>query len=530
MWPNTPASQSALKAACTYAGSPPSAITIHDYGTGTKPGVLWHWAGAHAVAATAFAAGASTITVSAPAGAFGPIGTTCPATATGACDRNHSIEGPGIPPGDFIANITGAGPWTITLAPNKTVGAGGGANSYLVANTAARNIEDGVTNTGTCGAANIVCSASADFTTADIGKTIGGGTIGDGVTIMGVTPGIPPAVSKATLSSSVGVVAATGVGIDIATGNPTTTDRVFTDVKKVDASHICTAATAANGGFALTDVELPVTMGPGQTGIPANARITATGAANAACGGVGTSATVTPATVGTTVAGKMTIVGKPTKTAPVNGEVAGTLGAELVLNPATSPGSPPCSANRVTGFSLPLAWYNPGSYITAAPAGVIGGSAPLNFSVTGMPNANEAQLIFQTRSLNCSGFVVQKSTNWDVVFGFLPVAVGVCTGSNSSSEYNFLGATTSQLLLPQQQIPAAPATGKTFSTGPAGTAQVRATTSFTVSTMVNASVVLGTATTVAGACKLTEPRVVEPLNPVQTNADLSKSADFKCGN
>src|SRR5262249_49609400 len=154
-------------------------------------------------------------------------------TASAACDLNHSIEGPGIPPGDFIAKITGAGPWTITLSPNKTVGAGGGANAYLVANTVARNIQDGVTNTRTCRAANVVCSTTANFTNADIGKTIGGGTIGDGVTIVApVTPGVPPLVSKATLSSGAGVVAATGVSIDIGTGNPTTSARVFTDVKK----------------------------------------------------------------------------------------------------------------------------------------------------------------------------------------------------------------------------------------------------------------------------------------------------------
>jgi hypothetical protein len=529
MWPTMPAGQSALKAACTYTGTAPSAITVHDY-----TGAIWHWGAAHQVAATAFVANAQTITVLAPAGANGPLGTTCPATTSATCDLNHSIEGPGIPPGDFIVKITPSGAnWIIQLSPNKTVGAGGGAaNAYLVANTAARNVEDGVTNTGTCGAATVVCSTTANFTTADVGKTIGGGTIGDGVTITGVTPGVPPLTSKATLSSGTGVTAATGVSIDIATGNPTTSARVFTDVKNVSASMICSTSIATAGGFAASDIELPVTAGPGQTGIPANARITAVGGPNAACGSVGTTATITPATVAATTAAKQTIVGKPTKTAPANGSPSGSLGAELALNPTLTPGSPPCSLNKYTGFSIPLVWSNPGSYVTAAPLGVIGGSAPLNFSVTGIPKVSTAQMTFTTRSLNFSGFLVQNSVtatgNWDVVFGFLPVAVGVCTGTNSASMYDFYATAASQELLPQQQIPASPAAGKTFGTGPAGTLQIRALKAASVSTTYTASVVLGTATTIAGTCKITEPRTIEPL-AVVTNADGSKAGVFKCG-
>jgi hypothetical protein len=527
MWPDVPAGQSALKAACTYTGTAPSAITVHDY-----TGAIWHWGAAHQVAAATFAAGAQSITINAASGANGPIGTTCPATTSAACDLNHSIEGAGIPPGDFIVKVTGTGPWTVQLAPNKTVGAGGGAaNAYLVANTAARNVEDGVTNTGTCGAATVVCSATANFTNADVGKTIGGGTINDGVTITAVTPGVPPLVSKATLSSGTGVTAATGVSIDIATGNPTTSARVFTDVKNVSATQICSTSAATAGGFASSDIELPVTAGPGQTGIPANARITAVGGPNAACGSVGTTATITPGTVAATTAAKQTIVGKPTKTAPANGSPSGSLGAELALNPSLTPGSPPCSLNRFTGFSIPLVWSNPGSYVTAAPLGVIGGSAPLNFSVTGIPKVSTAQMTFTTRSLNFSGFLVQNSVtatgNWDVVFGFLPVAVGVCTGSNSASMYSFYATAASQELLPQQEIPAS--TGPTFGTGPAGTLQIRALKSASVSTTYTASVVLGTATTIAGTCKVTEPRTIDPLNAVQTNADGSKAAQFKCG-
>jgi hypothetical protein len=533
MWPDIPVGHSALKVACTYNTTPPTAITIHDYGTGTKPGVLWHWGATHQVQANTATAGSSTITVAAAAGANGPLGTTCPGTTSAACDVNHSIEGPGIPPGDFIVKITGTGPWTVTLSPNNTIAGGSATASLLVANTTARNVEDGVTNTGSCGAITVVCSATANFTAQDIGMSIGGGTIPDGTTIIApVTPGVPPAVSKATLSCGVctGNVAATGVSIDTATGNPTTSARSFTDVKNVSSSMICSPTTAANGGFDKTDIELSVTAGPLQTGIPANARITAVGGASVTCGSVGTSATITPATATATVAGKQTIVGKPTKTAPINGETAGSLGAELDLDPTTTPGSPPCSASKPTGFSLALSIYNAGSYVTAAPPGVTGGSPPLNFSVSGIPAVSEAQYLFQTRSLNFAGFLVQKSTNWDVVFGFLPVSAGVChTGSlNSSNEYNFYAATTSQLQLPQQKIPAS--TGQTFGTGPAGTLQMRATNAFAASTTLNATVVFGTATTIAGACKLTEPRTIDPLNAVTTNADGSKATSFKCGN
>ncbi len=527
MWPNTPASHSALKLACTYQAAPlpPTSVTIHDYSTaGGKPGVLWHWGAGHVVSGNTTGTGTS-VTIAAASGAFGPLGNTCPGTTSAACDVNHSIEGPGIPPGDFIKTITGTGPWTVTLAPNGKIAGGSTTASLLVANTTAREVYDAVTKTGSCGGglATHVCSNTANFTTQDVGMTIGGGTIPDGATITSRVSGSEVVISAGATT------AATGVALSIATGNPTTSARVFTDVKRVSASQICTSATAANGGFDKSDVELPVTAGPGQTGIPANARITAVGGANATCSGVGTTATITPATVGTTTAAKQTIVGKPTKTAPVNGETAGTLGAELVLSP-TTPGVPPCSANRLTGFSLALTWYNPGSYSTAGPVGITGGSAPLNFSVTGIPTVSTGQFLFQTRSLSFAGFLVQKSTNWDVVFGFLPVALGTCQNDPGSSEYNFMAATTSQLQLPQQQIPASPATGSVFSTGPAGTAQLRATSAFATSTTLNATVSFGTASLVAGTCKITEPGTVEPLNAAQTNADGSKAADFKCGN
>jgi hypothetical protein len=354
-----------------------SSTVIHDYSN-----ALWHWGAGHNVTAS-WAVDSFTLTLSA-----GSIGTTCPATSAAACDINHSIEGTGLPPGDFI---TGFSAGTITIGPNPTKAASAGS-TLLVANTPARGVADGVTNCG--GIATRVCSASAHFLTGTDtpGKTIGGGSIPDGATIVSV-------VSSTEVSISAGTsVSASNQNLGIASGNPVTSARESIDAVFTAANKMC----SPSARFAATDLELPVTSAL----VPAQA-ITAV-ASPGACPAGQTEATVSPGGLTISTAKHTIVIGLPTKTAPTNGAVAGSLGSELSLNPTLTPTSPPCSLNKITGFSIPSLWYNPGGYNVTAPPGISGAGAPLNFAATGKPPTSVAQFTYRTVTVNFSGFLVQE--------------------------------------------------------------------------------------------------------------------------
>lgn len=536
-FPNTAASQSALNVACTFlpTGSPaglPSGVTIHDFGD-----AIWHWGAGHNVTGNTSVAGASTVTlaVGAVVGTNGVVGaaSTCPTAPNPlkGCDINHSIEGPGIPPGDFITayNTTTR---VATIGPNPTVAGGAAAATLLIANTAARSVNDAITKTisvpmGCTGVATQVCSLTAHFTAADAGKTIGGGDLPDGATITTVN-----STTRVTISSGIGVTAQTGVSLDIATGNPTTSARVVTDATWTGvATKIC----SLTAKFASSDIGLTVSNGGGQTGLTLPPYVITAVASPGTCGLGKTEATLNHATSAGSTAGKQTVVGLPTKTAPANGQAGGSLTSELTLSPVLSPGSPPCAAGKISAFSISLLWYNPGSYNSAAPPGVTNGGVPFNFSLTSIPGTTVGQLEFTSTTVNFSAFVVQNATGWDLVFGFLPVALGVCAGTPNALVTKVFGTTANQLLLPSRMIPAT--TGKTFSTGPAGTAQLRALKTTVASTMFTSTVnVVGagnptiTQPTNHGSCKLLEPRSIDSLTTVTVPIDLSSTGIFRCGN
>ncbi len=133
-----------------------------------------------------------------------------------------------------------------------------------------------------------------------------------------------------------------------------------------------------------------------------------------------------------------------TKTAPATGDVQGTLAILLQVNPTVSPTSPPCAANKISGFQIPLQWKNPGAYNTTV-------YAPTNqFSGTNPAPTSIAQLDFNTASTSFSGYVEQHYTvtsgvpgpsNYTVEFRFLPVAIGLCPGTGDATTFNFSGLT-----------------------------------------------------------------------------------------
>jgi hypothetical protein len=184
--------------------------------------------------------------------------------------------------------------------------------------------------------------------------------------------------------------------------------------------------TSATAKFASTDVGMPVVFNPA---VPA-----LLGARIGSVSGAGSTAVLVAGGAGTIAAGtnrKITI-GKPTKTAPANGDVVGTLAIALVVNPAVSPTSPPCAANKVSGFHIPWQWKNPGSYALAD-------NNSTHVEGHGLTGTSIAQFLFNTASTSFAGFIKQAVTvgasapfapttqGYTFRLEFAPVAVGVCS-------------------------------------------------------------------------------------------------------
>ena len=155
---------------------------------------------------------------------------------------------------------------------------------------------------------------------------------------------------------------------------------------------------------------------------------------------------------------KKFVIGNATKTAPATKDAAGTLSILLRVNPAVSPTSPPCNAQKISGFQIPLLWRNPQGTNTLA-TNTIGASGYNTFiggthlSGSAPPAASIAQLDFRTASTSFAGYVTQdytetgttinhNSTSYRVVYTTLPVGIGVCTNTGLTTGWTFFGLST----------------------------------------------------------------------------------------
>jgi hypothetical protein len=200
---------------------------------------------------------------------------------------------------------------------------------------------------------------------------------------------------------------------------------------------------SATARFAKTDIGLPVVFNPA---IPA-----AAGARIAAVAANGSTATLASPVNIPAASNRRFTVGVPTKTAPATNDVAGTLAILLKVNPTVSPTSPPCAADKVSGFQIPLLWKNPGAYNT-----VVNG-AQNQFSGTSPAATSIAQFDFNTSSTSFSGYLEQNYTvtgtvagpsSYTVRYTFLPITVGLCPGTGDAVTFNFNG-----LALKNAQVP-----------------------------------------------------------------------------
>jgi len=475
---------SGLIVACTFSNlGVSSALTIQDYAD-----AQWHFGGARTVAVYA------TRTGTAPGTVTGSVIHTCltnNTTAATTCagvaasdpagalqlgagpgtDINHSVENPvssttlthqAIAAGSFVrsfstTNITLSKPLVAAGWPNCPGTYASGCNSapikVLVSNDTGRQVTDGNTNAGS----NCVSSVAANFKAGDVGMSISGGDLPDGATISAF-PGT--GCGTATTSVDLACVGCVGgfTGVTKAP-DPTTVPPTPAVVLSISPSITPTSSRYVTDGsatgtrllssstahFAASDVGLPIVFVPPIATL-AGARVgtITSGGGSATIAGAGTATIPSGA--------KKFAIGNATKTAPATGDSTGTLSILLQVSPSVSPTSPPCAANKISGFMIPLTWRNPqgtvslltntgtGGYNTFVGGTHLSGTTPAATSI--------AQLDFRTASTSFSGYVEQKYTvtgtaqgasTYDIHYTFLPVTLGLCPGTGDAATWTFFG-------------------------------------------------------------------------------------------
>jgi hypothetical protein len=315
-----------------------------------------------------------------------------------------------------------------------------------LSNDTGRATTDGVTTAGSA----CVSSVAMNFKAADVGDGFSGGDLPDGATISAVPgTGCGTATTSAQLTCTNCVGGFTGVTSHTAqvftmSPNPLpTSSRYVVDGTATGTNRTLSSPTAE---FSPTDIGLPIVFNPPIATL-AGARVLLPAAD-------GSSTTIAGAGTALIPAGaKKFSLGNTTKTAPANGDAVGTLAILLQVNPQVSPTSPPCAANKISGFQIPLSWRNPQGttalavntlgalgYNTFVGGTHLSGSSPSSTSV--------AQLDFRTASTSFSGYVrqnyvttgsVQGPSTYGVYYTFLPVGVGICPGTGIASSWTFFG-------------------------------------------------------------------------------------------
>ena len=358
-----------------------------------------------------------------------------------AADVNHTATGHVTTAGirTFITANTGGNNWTLSRPATK---AAFGTGKFWIENSTARavgnaagtapvEIANGLTtvNGSTTVLANL--AAVANFNAGDVGKSISSECIPSGATIASVVSTIQVTMSNAATCTQ-SVLPGTVAGDEY-----TTAARVLSDVA-INAGS--TTITSVSAIFQASDIGLYVKG----VGIPALAYITAVG-------GFGTTAVISAAAtastkdpIATTVTGTangLVYVGKPTLTAPKDGDKVGALLTQITLNPGLVPGSRACASGESTGFGVPATWQNPGKFSKILFLGVV--SIP---DITGAI----AQIVYKTSVTTFAAYVIPTSATGDFVvkFPFVPTSIAVCPGTNVAAGFRFHSSSTSQSTVP----------------------------------------------------------------------------------
>jgi hypothetical protein len=301
---------------------------------------------------------------------------------------------------------------------------------------------------GTC--VTTVTSTTANFVNQVYSGAIGSTTIsGDrGLSISG--PNIVPGATISTVAGNVATLdhafgtndSASAQTVSIGGETRTATHRAVSDLTINGAT-----IKSPTANFKETDIGLLVKG----TGIPGNDYITNVVSATEAT-------VVTPAAH--PAAGIFTAIGLQSATAPVKdgADGAATRLTELVLNPALVPGVPACAQGIYSGQNISGVWNSPSKMYLKA-----GAKDPIFFNDQGTgilarqlqaqrqlsANPIVGQILFKTSVVEFAAYVVEKSTGQaDIMFPFLPTALGVCPGQPIITKFVFNGTFLSSVNAP----------------------------------------------------------------------------------
>jgi hypothetical protein len=412
-YPAWPGSQSYMRVACILNHSTggtgdfvSSTLTIHDFSN-----VIYHNGAARRFAAAAnAAAGATSFSVADCRSATGFV--------------NRSITGPGVAARTFVTSITGACAPTGTVNLNKAIISPGIAtgNEFLVDNATTRSVTDVVLSP----TSPMVTSLTANFTAADTGLSVSGTNIADGDTVATV-------ISPTQLDLSTAPTAGTAQTVTFGGTVEVTSTRRVNDATFTATNQI--TSTAAK--FQFSDVGLRVSA----TGITQPCYIQTRNSATL----VTLSSACNDGTAGT----KTVTIGEPTATAPVSTDTVLNEGVQAPLDPTLVAGSPPCSADRASGFGIEGTWLNPGSFQGGAFA-----TQPAGTKAVG-------EILFRTSVVTFGAYVIEVPTaadpligapHYNIAFPNVPTGTALCPSTATSPGVGFSiginGTTASQEAIP----------------------------------------------------------------------------------
>jgi len=416
-FPARAGAQSSLQVACTTnAGTKVDNITVAD-----SSNAVWHHGAARVLPNVTLVAGATTITNA----GFRPD------------DVRRPISGGCLKGGTFIVSVVGT---TATLS--QALGTPCSASSLTIEHTTSRVLTD-----ATC-TATLITSATAKFTSTDIGKSVSGGNFAIGARITAVgTAGANTTATVGATSPASGVCvdrapAVTGYQAPMLTIGGATYAGA-TPIWSNDPMQL--ALTNTLSGNAFTCIGKTLTAGA------ATKAIVGTSPFNAAYAGlpviiVGTSTVVTTVATATTTALSLVAncpagittsagvanIGAPGANAPQVGNSLATLGAVLNLSPTLVATADECSRGQLEGFSVAGTWANPlsanGTARGYATVGVLGAATA--------PAATVGQIVFPTAVVSFASYVVPNrvggiavnpaGSHYEFVLPSLPTTLATC--------------------------------------------------------------------------------------------------------
>lgn len=257
-------------------------------------------------------------------------------------------------------------------------------------------------------------SATANFTAADVGEFVYATGIRPGTKIASRT-----SATQVVLTQAANATAPVNTKLQI-TDYGTAPSRFLAGVSRTNLSKTITSAAAV---FDPTDRGVEV-IG---NGIPLGTYVDSVAVD-------GKSIVMTKAATSTLAGTAAIVVGKPSPFAPQNGELVSLLSSELNVNPLFVKGFDACAENTPEGFAVTGKWYNPGSFVSAAP-----------------PTKSIGEIVYTAGVVSFSAFVVGPITDaanaqphYDVTFASIPVSAASCAGSPSATTWTFNSITGSQ--------------------------------------------------------------------------------------